>query len=237
MDAITQYRFTNWVSALQIAFNLVRTSLQPEPGTRMAMWFAFDPTLKHQVWRYATPFLVHVHEDSADLVISLFGQWLFGRSVERIYGWRGTAIIYLVGGITASVVESLWSASCLPVVGPSGAIYALAGAQLAAAVVRGLNHPTVGRKLTYFNILCLCFELLPPCSFFHLGGMAGGFVLGSYLMPPFDDNEEEDPPSFFSIENLFEQFEERPLTTIAAVGFGIGFTIGVADRIISSILS
>lgn len=96
-------------------------------------------------WRLlASTFL---HDGIAHLFFNGLSMLVYGPAVERLFGRRGFWPVFVLGGAAASLASTLWRAhQGTPSVslGASGAIFALGGALLAAAL-RLRNRLGVGR--------------------------------------------------------------------------------------------
>lgn len=141
-----------------------------------------------------------LHGGLTHLAFNMFGLWMFGSDLERLWGWRRFAVLYFISVLTAAI------------------------AQLSVTAILGLNAPTVGASGGLFGVLvgfAMLFPnrtivlLLPPipmpawlfvtlyglielglgmtgslsgiAHFAHLGGLAGGWLVIRYWrsQPPF----------------------------------------------------
>jgi membrane associated rhomboid family serine protease len=157
--------------------------LAHDPWPVLALLTPLSATLVHSGF-------VHV---AFNLVMLLF----CGRSVERVLGGRGVAILYLVGAYAAAAAEYAWNPGGLvPMVGASGAISALLGAY---ALLFGRNkvkiaHPGLailvnalwlGAAWIGLQILIgFTFEAggLRIAIFAHIGGFIAGLALARPLL-------------------------------------------------------
>jgi len=135
-----------------------------------------------ELWRLFTPGLVH--GSILHLAMNVFFLNDLGSLVERLFGrWRMLAVLW--GGVATGVAASFfWSEN--PSVGISGGLFALVGAMLA----QGLLHwrriaPPLRRMFVRGPIevvlLNLALGLTVPVidNAGHMGGLAGGLVLGA----------------------------------------------------------
>ncbi|HEU0098411.1 MAG TPA: rhomboid family intramembrane serine protease [Allosphingosinicella sp.] len=138
-----------------------------------------------------------VHSGFVHLFFNLIMLLFCGRSVERVLGGRGMAILYLVGAYAAAAAEyPLHPDSTVPMVGASGAISAVLGA---FALLFGRNkvkiaNPSLatlinalwlGAAWIVLNILIgLTFETsgLKIAVAAHIGGFLAGLVLAKPLL-------------------------------------------------------
>ncbi len=84
----------------------------------------------HDVWpplTLATSLVVHA--SWAHLFYNVVALWVFGTAIERVAGSGPALLLYLGGGVLASLGEVAFSAgSAVPIVGASGAVAVAAGA-------------------------------------------------------------------------------------------------------------
>ena len=70
-----------------------------------------------------------LHGGLGHLVFNMWFLWIFGNNVEEAFGHLGYAILYLVGGVVATLVFVMLNlGSTVPLIGASGAIAAILGA-------------------------------------------------------------------------------------------------------------
>jgi membrane associated rhomboid family serine protease len=136
-----------------------------------------------------------VHSGLAHLLLNLVMLLFCGRSVERVLGGTGVAILYLVGAYAAAAAEyPLHPDSTIPMVGASGAISALLGA---FALLFGRNKVKVANPAlaTFLNALWLGaawigLNILIGLTFETTGlriavaAHIGGFIAGLLLTKP-----------------------------------------------------
>lgn len=135
-----------------------------------------------QFWRLFTPGLVH--GSLLHLAMNAFFLNDLGGLVERLFGrWRMLAILW--GGVATGVAASFfWSEH--PSVGISGGLFALVGAMLAQGVLNWRRIAPPARRMFVRGpvevvLLNLALGLSVPIidNAGHLGGLAGGLVLGA----------------------------------------------------------
>jgi membrane associated rhomboid family serine protease len=70
-----------------------------------------------------------LHGSTAHLIFNMWSLWIFGNNVEEAFGHLGFILLYVVGGIVATLAF-VWMnpTSTVPLVGASGAIAATLGA-------------------------------------------------------------------------------------------------------------
>lgn len=140
-----------------------------------------------------------LHASWAHLLANALGLVFFGVVVDLRVGRLRCALILLVGIVAGGLAHALGSAgSELPMVGISGGVYALAGAQLALMPRRQLPVGGTGLRLpnaVVILVLVLGFGtvesfLRPELAWLgHLGGFIGGLLMGLILRrrPPPQD--------------------------------------------------
>lgn len=70
-----------------------------------------------------------LHGGLAHLLFNMWSLWIFGNNVEEAFGHLGYALLYLVGGVVATLTFAFLNLdSTIPLVGASGAIAAALGA-------------------------------------------------------------------------------------------------------------
>nr|WP_208379831.1 rhomboid family intramembrane serine protease [Microbacterium endophyticum] len=155
--------------------------LQLLTGNAIDQWLAFyAPWLYPSVsgvfepWRVLTGALVH--SGFWHIGLNMLALWMIGRSLEPLLGrWRFLTL-YVVGALGGSVAVALL-AFTTPVVGASGAIFALFG----ALVVIGRH---IGAEVTGIMIVLginLVIGFLPGFGISwqaHVGGLVAGALLG-----------------------------------------------------------
>jgi membrane associated rhomboid family serine protease len=115
-----------------------------------------------------------IHAGFAHIVLNMFVLLVCGRAVEHALGWRGVAILYLIGAYAAAAGQWVQDpGSVVPMVGASGAISALLGAY---ALLFGKSRaraigPVPARAVT---ILWLAAAWIGVQLLTGLAGLGGG---------------------------------------------------------------
>ncbi len=163
------------------------------------LWFALWPLgsgrfLPWQVLSYA-----FLHGSPMHLFFNMFGLWMFGSELERLWGQRRYLQFLAAGALAAAAAQLVITAlagSIYPTVGASGALYALLlafGMLFPNRVIMPL-FPPIPMKARTFVMVFGGLELLLGLTggsgvahFAHLGGMVGGFLMIRYWrgQPPF----------------------------------------------------
>lgn len=161
------------------------------PNDVQLAWGAgFGPATKDgEWWRLGTALFLHfglVH-----LALNMWALWDGGRFVERLYGSRCFAIIFVSGGLTGNLLSLVVQGDRAISGGASGAIFAVYGALLVWLWrERRAVHPTDFRWLfggaAVFSTVTIGIGLLFPVvdNAAHIGGLISGSLLGFVLARP-----------------------------------------------------
>lgn len=107
-----------------------------------------------------------LHSGLMHVAMNMIGLAAAGITVERIYGQRLYAIIYLGSGLLGSALSLHFAAQKAVSVGASGAVFGVTGALL-VAVLQGFSKPGIDNAA-------------------HIGGLLGGCLLAWVLPEKFD---------------------------------------------------
>ena len=141
-------------------------------------------------WRLlASTFL---HGGVLHILLNAISLLIYGSAVEAIFSGGAVAIVWVAGGSLASEASLLWresqGATGSLSVGASGAIFALAGAVIAAAIrLRGRLAPGRARALAGASLFLVVQSLSSGIvenatdNAAHLGGLVAGVGLGAVL--------------------------------------------------------
>lgn len=186
---IPQARFTTvLILIINFGFYLATSLYAMKAGTGNAMDLDSRTLVlfgaKYQIfqsgqwWRLVTAGFLH-----GGLIHILFNSWaLFdvGAMVDEIYGTYRLLVIYFIGDICGYFLSSLWSPA-VPSIGASAAICGLIGAMIALGV-RHRNPMGDAIRATFIRwaiyILIIGFVISQTDNAAHVGGLAGGFVVG-----------------------------------------------------------
>jgi membrane associated rhomboid family serine protease len=135
------------------------------------------------------------------LAFNMFGAWMFGAELERVWGPRRLAGLYFASVLSAAgaqlFIGAMFAGSRVPMLGASGGVF---GLLLAYAVVFPyrrlmLLFPPIPMSARTFAVAYGVLELVLGVTgtqsgvahFAHLGGMAGGYLTIQYYRrgPPF----------------------------------------------------
>ena len=176
-------------------------------------WFALNPIsgvdaagepFNFQVWQLVT--YQFMHGGFSHILFNMFALWMFGSSIEDVFGSKKFLIFYLLAGVSAGLLHLFVSPllGSLPAVtiGASGSVY---GVLIAYALFFPDNliflYFLIPVKAKYLIGFLVVIEFLAVDSassgvahLAHLGGALFGFL---YIM--FDKN------SYVSLKNLFNK--------------------------------
>ena len=176
-------------------------------------WFALNPIsgvnaagepFNFQVWQLIT--YQFMHGGFSHILFNMFALWMFGSSIEDVFGSKKFLIFYLLAGVSAGLlhlfVSPLLGGAPAVTIGASGAVY---GVLIAYALFFPDNliflYFLIPVKAKYLIGFLVVIEFLAVDSassgvahLAHLGGALFGFL---YIM--FDKN------SYVSLKNLFNR--------------------------------
>jgi rhomboid protease GluP len=192
-----------WVTPTLVGLNVLVWGLNVLSGMSpmspraidLAMWGANHlPLTIEQPWRLlAATFL---HGGILHLAFNMWALWDTGRLAERFYGNLQLALIYLVAGLSGSVASLFFAARTGVSVGASGAIFGVVGCLLAAIFTKAHKLPPVlVQSMRSSMLMFVGFSLFMgfTAGFIdnaaHIGGLAGGFLMGMVLAEKFDADE------------------------------------------------
>lgn len=121
-----------------------------------------------------------LHGGLMHILFNMYALCVMGPLIEKIYGSLNFIGIYVVGGITSSLLSLALSESNVISVGASGAIFALLG----AALVYGIKmRGTIGKQFMSSILQVIAINVFIGLSmpnidnYAHLGGFAGGLLI------------------------------------------------------------
>lgn len=179
--------------------NVIMFLLQPMLGTfgaLLALWpFGSGLFMPWQLVTYA-----FLHGSLSHLAFNMFGLWMFGGELERVWGPRRFIVFYTVSVFAAAVAQLIVGITTnlqVPTVGASGGVFGvLVGfAMLFPNRTLTLLFPPIPMPawlfVTLYGLLELVLGVTGTASgiahFAHLGGLAGGWLVIRYWrgQPPF----------------------------------------------------
>lgn len=176
-----------------IAVNVGVFLLEQVMGQVLTGWFALWPPASGLFMAWQLGSYAFVHASLAHLAFNMFGLWMFGGELERLWGPRRLALLYGVSVLTAAAAQLLATSalgSTVPTVGASGGLF---GLLIGFAIV--FPRRTITPLLppipmpawlfvTLYGLLELMLGVTGSASgvahFAHLGGLLGGWLVVRY---------------------------------------------------------
>ena len=134
-----------------------------------------------------------LHGGLTHLAFNMFGLWMFGAELERVWGARRFAIFFFVSVLVAALVQLLvtaWMGSYAPTVGASGGLFGLLVGFAMVFPTRKVTPliPPIPMPAPVFVALYGLIELTLGVTgsasgvahFAHLGGLLGGWLTIRY---------------------------------------------------------
>jgi membrane associated rhomboid family serine protease len=140
-----------------------------------------------EYWRLATAMFLHA--GWFHLTLNTFMLWFLGRFAEQLLGSVRFFIVYFTAGVVGNTASHLFRE--YPVsVGASSSIFGLLGAALMVLLLsRGRLPESWRRSVVFVLLLVIGLSFLPGLvdvkqidNYAHLGGLAGGVVVGFVLL-------------------------------------------------------
>ena len=141
----------------------------------------------NQIYRLFTA--MFLHGGLAHLFFNMYALYIIGNMIEPIFGRLRFGLIYLLGGLTGSVLSLALGTYEIPSVGASGAIFAI----FAAEAVHLYQHRNVYvnvqgqlRQMIFLIGFNLLIGFLPGSNidnWGHIGGLIGGLILAWRIAP------------------------------------------------------
>jgi len=133
-----------------------------------------------QYWRLLTSIFIHI--GFTHLLFNTYALYILGKYSEKIFGHGKLVMLFLVSGLSGSVLSYLMSPHLSA--GASGAIFGLLG----AIVIYGWNNQflrssgLITNLMVILGINLMLGMILPGLdNYAHLGGLIGGSSLGAVL--------------------------------------------------------
>ena len=176
-----------------IIVNILGYLLEMMLGGIVLQWFALWPgSLPWAApWQLIT--YSFLHAGVTHLAFNMFGLWMFGADLERVWGGKRLAIAYFASVLTGGLAQLLVGAGAYggPVVGASGGVFGLLLGYAMAFPNRTIIplFPPIPMPVKVFALLYGGLELILGVTgsqagvahFAHLGGMLGGFLALQYF--------------------------------------------------------
>ncbi len=156
-----------------------------------ALWPATHSQSPFMPWQLLT--YGFLHGNLTHIAFNMFGLWMFGQDLERLWGPRRFLTFFLVCVVGAGFIQLLvaaWQGGLYPTVGASGGLFGILlayGLTFPNRIVVPLFPPIPMRAITFVIVFGL-LELYLGVSggapgianFAHLGGMLFGFLMLRY---------------------------------------------------------
>lgn len=140
------------------------------------------PLPEGEWWRLFTSMFVHI--GLLHLVFNMFALTIFGPPIEERYGKGRFLALYFGAGLAGGAASLTFNDGFGIAAGASGAVFGILGAWI-AFYARHRNLSGARQQMQSLLMLVginLLLGLVGPIdNFAHLGGLAGGFALGSVL--------------------------------------------------------
>ncbi len=158
------------------------------PDVLVEFGAAYGPLFhRGEYWRLVMPMLLHI--GWAHIILNMYGLYVLGPILERVYGFGRFSVLYVGAGIASSYLSMTISKDISA--GASGAIFGVAGAMLVTGFLRPEVVPLrlkriFGRLLLVAIALEFVLGLTIPHidNWAHLGGLVGGMILAGLIPPP-----------------------------------------------------
>ena len=153
-----------------------------------ALWPATHSQSPFMPWQLLT--YGFLHGNLTHIAFNMFGLWMFGQDLERLWGPKRFLTFFLVCVVGAGFIQLIvaaWQGGLYPTVGASGGLFGILlayGLTFPNRIVVPLFPPIPMRAITFVIVFGL-LELYLGVSggapgianFAHLGGMLFGFLL------------------------------------------------------------
>ncbi|KAJ8958526.1 hypothetical protein NQ318_002321 [Aromia moschata] len=183
------------ISILEFSFYLTdelteRGSTQTGTGIT-AKIFLYDPTKRHEFWRYLTYMFVHI--GYAHLCVNLAVQLILGVPLEMVHKWWRVLIIYFAGVIAGSLANSITDPMCR-LAGASGGVYSLLTAHIACVIMNWSEMMFPYIQILVYSIIVICdigqsvydryfLDVKSQVGIAaHFGGALAGLLVGIYTL-------------------------------------------------------
>ena len=160
-----------------------------------ALWPATHSQSPFMPWQLLT--YGFLHGNLTHIAFNMFGLWMFGQDLERLWGPRRFLTYFLVCVVGAGLIQLIvagWQGGLYPTVGASGGLFGILlayGLTFPNRIVVPLFPPIPMRAITFvivFGLLELYLGVSGTApgiaNFAHLGGMLFGFLMLRYWRGP-----------------------------------------------------
>ena len=151
---------------------------------------SFGPlTLGSQWWRMITAVFVHI--GLVHLLVNEWCLWDLGFMAEQLYGPRTFLAVYLLSGLTGSLVSVAYNPHIVSA-GASGAIFGIAGALITTLHFGHIPAPRKALRASVISLIVFAgfnlvygFQKGGIDNGAHVGGLFAGLILGAVLSRDF----------------------------------------------------
>src|SRR5512140_2300069 len=186
------------INILVFLFMLLKGTplLKPSSADILRCGGNFGPlSLGAQWWRMLTAMFVHI--GLVHLLINEWCLWDLGFMAEHLYGPRTFLAVYILSGLTGSVVSVAYNPATVSA-GASGAIFGIAGALITTLYFGHIPAPPKALRASLISLLVFAgfnlvygFQRGGIDNGAHVGGLVAGLVLGAILSRDFGAAPEQ----------------------------------------------
>lgn len=169
---------------------LLMTASGGSNNTRVLIEFGanYAPrVVEGEYWRLLTANFLHI--GIIHLLFNSFALYTLGPEAEALFGSPRFVVIYLLGGLSGSILSFGLSPEAVVSAGASTSLFGLVGALLAYFVRNRRHFGSTGRRRIQNYIFLAAVNLIYGLSttgidnLGHIGGFFGGLILGWLLCP------------------------------------------------------
>ena len=181
------------MTQILIAINVLAFVLQQMVGDVFVQWFALWPLGSGMFMPWQLASYAFLHGGLTHLAFNMYGLWLFGGELERVWGSRRLGAFFAVSVLVAAVAQLLVTAamgSVAPTVGASGGLFGLLigfAMVFPRRVITPLLPPVplpAPVFVALYGLIELTLGVTGSASgvahFAHLGGLLGGWLVMRY---------------------------------------------------------
>lgn len=188
------------VTQFLVIANVAMFLLTQMAGPAIIQWFALWPLGSGLFMPWQLASYGFLHAGLTHLLFNMFGIWMFGSELERVWGSRRMAVFFGVSVLAAAVAQlvvGMFSHNMAPTIGASGGLFGLLAGFAIVFPRRKITPliPPIPMPAWLFVTLYGVVELSLGVSgsaagvahFAHLGGLFGGWMVIRYWrgQPPF----------------------------------------------------
>ena len=176
----------------------------------------YDVLVQGEYYRLFTAMFLHA--SIPHILFNMYALYIIGTSLEPVFGNIRFAIIYLLGGLTGSILSVIMGSPdpslSVGSVGASGAVFAIFGAEMIYLYrhreIMGARGQAQFRNLLFLLGLNFFIGIASGLdgarvridNWAHLGGLIGGLILTWFIGPVFRVMQDPQNPSQFFADDL-----------------------------------